>query len=344
MDFKPLDAYWDLIEPLKKGDSLSHETWKAFLDIEANHIYVENQGFNADYLERLRKTMEYVYMPKNDSLLKVRIAAIEKDPASYWLTYKVYVYKKYEQELKAYEKKLQDPSYLDAMYDQTFGWLPKNLQKKDANTQFYLLGFENDAIAGGGVIIATLWDLYNQDRINFGSTAGHEMHHNLRKPIDFKNVAETDLGVLYFLNSVLNEGTADMIDKPANIALEAQLPNELRLKDFLLFQADSIVSVVDADITQMAASHGTVYQSEKDYRNLLRWTSGHCPGFYMADIIVRNGFKKKLIQNIRNPFAFIYLYNKAAKKDAEKPTLFSDTSIAYIKELETKYWVPLKLK
>ena len=338
MDTGPLDAYWKLIEPLKKGDSLSSKTWNDFLAIEANQIYIENQGFNADYLERFRQTLEYVYMPKYDSLLNLRLAAIEKDPSSYWLTYKVYMYKKYEKELKEYEKQLLNPSYIPTMYTQTFKWLPKYLRKRDTSIHFYVLGIENDAIAGGGVIIASLWTLYNQDRINFGSTAAHEMHHNLRQPLNFKNISESEKGLMYILNSVLNEGSADMIDKPANVLLENELPSELRYKDFLLYQADSIVNVINEDIMTMAKTQGKDYKSEKEYRNLVRWTSGHCPGYYMADIIVRNGFKKELIKNIQNPFSFIYLYNKAAKRDIKKPSQFSRISLDYIRSLEMKYW------
>lgn len=339
IDTMPLDAYWKLIEPLKKNNSLSQHDWANFLAIEANKTYIDNQGFDAKYLEKLRQNIEYVYMPKYDSLLNARIVAINKDPASYWITYKVYVYKKYEQQLKEYEKQLLNPTYLDLMYKQAFSWLPKKLQKKDTSAHFYLLGIENDAIAGEGVIIATLWNLYNQDRINMGSTAGHEMHHNLRQPLAFKNVSEADAGILYLLGSILNEGSADMIDKVSNIKFENKIPSELRYKDFLLNQADSIVTVINKDLVLMANPKNSIFKTEKDYRQLIRWTSGHCPGYYMADIIVRNGYKRQMIENIQNPFQFIYLYNKAAIKDKQKPTLFSKIAIEYVQKLEKKYWV-----
>jgi len=38
-----------------------------------------------------------------------------------------------------------------------------------------------------------------------------------------------------------------------------------------------------------------------------------------------------------NPFAFIYLYNKAAKKDDTHPAQISEQSIHYLKTLESKY-------
>lgn len=340
IDTAPLDAYWKMVEPLKQGDSLSLDQWNRFLKIEPNQIYIQNQGFDNNYLERLRKTIQFVYMPKYDSLMKARVVAIEKDPSTYWMTYKVYVYKKYEKELKAYQSELLKPSYIQQMYENAFEWLPKRLQGKDTTVNIHFLGIENDAIAGNGLIIATMWQIYNQDKLKWAGLVGHEMHHVLRKPRELKNISENDNGILYVLNSIVNEGTADRIDKVVNIAHDDDLPMGLGYKDFVLFQADSIVTQIDSNLMEMSASEGKVYKSEKEYRNLIKWTSGHNPGYYMADVIVRNGYKNKLIKNIQNPFQFIYLYNKAAKKDATKPHLFSNGSIQFIKSLEKKYWAP----
>ncbi|MEO8860412.1 MAG: DUF5700 domain-containing putative Zn-dependent protease [Ginsengibacter sp.] len=339
IDISPLDAYWKLIEPLKHGDSLSVSDWEKFLQIESNQIYVENQGFDKDYLERLRKAIQVVYMPRYDSLLQARVVAINKDPTSYWLTYKVYVYKVYENDLKKYETQIMQRSYLDSIYKNAFNWLPAQFQKKDTSVSIRFLGIENDAIAGGGLIIATLWSAYNQDKLKMGILGGHEMHHVLRKEVEFKNVSENDRGIIYVLNNILNEGTADMIDKAYDIAHDDELPIGCRFKEFELFQADSIVKQIDSSIIKMEQSQGKIYKTEKNYRDLLRWTSGHCPGYYMTDIIVRNGFKKELLKNIQNPFYFIYLYNSAAKKDITKPSMFTTASINYIKLLQQKYWL-----
>ncbi|SFH96949.1 DUF5700 domain-containing putative Zn-dependent protease [Halpernia frigidisoli] len=336
--FEAINAYWKMIEPLKKGDSLSHETFEKFLSLEPNQIYIKNQGFIKDYLKRLRKAIEVVYMPQNSEILKTRVAAIEKDPASFWLTYKVYVYKQNEKVLRDFQSKLGSQEYIETSYQNTFSMLPKYLQVKDKNINIYPLGIENDAIAGSGTVIATLWTLYNADKIQKGALLGHEMHHVLRKPLDFKNVEKKDEGLMYFLNVVLNEGSADMIDKPTNLANEDVLPYGLSLRDFLIPQADSIISVVNNNIIELKNSGDKIIKTEKDYRNLIQWTSGHKPGYFMADIILRNGYKNQLLKNIQNPFQFIYLYNKAAKKDKKNPPLFADESIKYIQIMEKKYW------
>lgn len=333
-----LDAYWKMIEPLKKGDSLSKETWNKFLDLDANKIYIKNQGFDKNYLERLRKSVEVVYMPQNAEILAKRIEAIEKDPSTYWLTYKVYVYKKYEKELKEFQSTVGTPQYLEASYKNTFKWLPKNLQVKDPEIKIYLLGIENDAIAGSSGLVLTLWNLYNNDKIQLGGLLGHEMHHYLRNPFDYKNIAKEDEGLMYFLNVILNEGSADLIEKPTNIAHNDEIPYGLQIRDFLLPQADSIVKVAKQYIEEMKFSDGKNFKTEKDYRNLVKWTSGHNPGYFMADIIVRNGYRNQLLKNIKNPFQFIHLYNKAAKKDSKKPPMFSDSAIQYVQMMEKKYW------
>jgi len=331
---EPLDAYWQMVDKLKQGDSLSRETWKRFLKIEANETYVKNQGFDSAYLEGLRKAIEIVYMPKYDSLLRKRV----KDTMTYWRIYKVNNYKVHEKELKDYQNTILQPGYFDSLYNSAWEWLPKRLHKKDSSTTIYLLGIENDAIAGGHTMILTLWTAYNQDKLKSGILTGHEMHHILRKPVEFKNVEDQDKGIIYALNVVLNEGSADMIDKKINLANKANLPFELYFADLLLEQADSIINQLDSNLIKMAESGGKTFKTERDYRNLIKWTSGHCPGYYMADIIVRNGYKKQLVENVQNPFLFIYLYNQAAKKDQKHPPVFSATAIAYVKHLEKKYW------
>ncbi len=333
-----LDAYWKMIEPLKKGDSLSTATWEKFLSLDANQIYIKNQGFDKDYLKRLKKSIEIVYMPQNAEILAKRVAAIEKDPSTFWLTYKVYVYKKYEKELKKFQSTVGTPEYLEAGYRNTFGWLPKKLQIKNSAINIYLLGIENDAIAGPSGLVLTLWNLYNADKIQVGGLLGHEMHHYLRSPYGFKNISKEDEGLLYFLHVTLNEGSADLIEKPTNIAHNDEIPYGLQIRDFLLPQADSIVQVANQNIEAMQRSGGKIFKTEKDYRNLVKWTSGHNTGYFMADIIVRNGYRNQLLAIIQNPFQFIQLYNRAAKKDAKKPPLFSEDALKYVKTMEKKYW------
>lgn len=330
-----LDAYWSMIAKLKQGDSLSVDTWNNFLQLQGNQIYIKNQAFDQKYLSNLRKAIEIVYRPAYANVLAERM----KKPFDYWLTYKVNQYKVHEAELKAYQQRLNTNAYQEAIYTNAWAWLPKRLHQKEPNITIYLLGIENDAIASDDGLVFTLWAVYNQDKLKNGILAGHEIHHALRKPIAFENVAERDKGILYTLNSILNEGSADMIDKKYGIVNKDNIPTEFNYEDFLVGKSDSIIRKIEENLIKMSQTNGQEYQSEKYYRNLIKWSSGHCPGYYMADVIVRNGLKNKLLDNIQNPFAFVYLYNQAAKKDPARPPVFTKTAIAYVKVLEKKYWL-----
>ena len=48
----------------------------------------------------------------------------------------------------------------------------------------------------------------------------------------------------------------------------------IKFKEFLLDQADSIVKQIDTSLINMAVSEGKIFKTEKDYRNLVRWTTG----------------------------------------------------------------------
>ena len=64
--------------------------------------------------------------------------------------------------------------------------------------------------------------MYIQENLKEGLLGGHEMHHNLRKPKTFENIPEHQKGIMYVLNAIVNEGTADMIDKPLDLLLMMQ--------------------------------------------------------------------------------------------------------------------------
>ena len=328
-----VNAYWQITDQLKRGDTLSKAAWKSFLELEGNRLYVQNQNFSEEFLENYRKTLQFVYNPKNE----VRLKKMMDNKFNYWQAYKINQYKANEQELRKYVSHLQEPAYLDSMYAKSWEWLPERLHVKSPDTKIFIIGIDNDALVEKGTIVFTLWNVYCQDKLKYGILAGHEMHHVLRKPIDFE-IKPNEEGVFYALQSVLNEGSADMIDKKYSFDKTREVVYEYHFDELLLTRPDSIVKQIDTTLQVMSKSNGKDFPTVKYFRNLMNHTSGHNPGYYMADIIVRNGYRKQLIDNIQNPFYFIKLYNKAAKRDKSHPAVFSDVTIDYIKKLETKYW------
>ncbi|WP_316839097.1 DUF5700 domain-containing putative Zn-dependent protease [Pedobacter gandavensis] len=334
VDLSSLNAFWKITDRLKQGDTLSRAAWKSFLELEGNRLYIDNQGFSEVFLDNYRKTLQMVYNPKNEA----RVQKMMDDKLNNWLAYKINQYKIHEKELKAYAAKLQEPTYLDNMYLYCWQWLPKRLHQKSPDTKIFIIGIDNDALVHRGTIVFTLWNVYNQDKLKNGILGAHELHHVLRKPRSIVATSPSEEGIIYALQVVLNEGSADMIDKKYSFDKSKDIVYEFHFDDLLLNKPDSIVMQLDSSMQTLAESKGLKFKTVKDYRNLFNYSSGHNPGYYMADIIVRNGYRKELIENVQNPFCFITLYNKAAKKDKQHPPVFSDQAIAFSKVLEAKYW------
>jgi hypothetical protein len=320
--------YFELTDTLRQGRAVSDDLWKSFLSLEGNSQYIQNQAYSEKYLNRFRKELEVVYMPQHDSLLQERL----KDPRQHYNTYLIHFYKSNEPELREYLQKILDDreAYLATLYAETYSMLPKRMHHTKPEATLYFNALGNDAVANLGNVVLTLWGTYVYDREKYGVLGGHELHHLVRKQKQYV-VAEKDESLLLMLQLLLNEGPPDLIDKRYTMA--ESVPEDMRYGGYLLQLGEQQLPKVDEAIREMAA--GTKTYNSKEIRQHVVGMSGHIPGFYMADVIERNGLKKKLIANIDNPFQFIYIYNKAAKKDKAKPLQFSKEAIAYLKEVES---------
>jgi hypothetical protein len=59
----------------------------------------------------------------------------------------------------------------------------------------------------------------------------------------------------------------------------------------------------------------------------------------MAYLIMRNGYGSQLLNHVDDPFAFVRLYQRAARRDHDhrRPPVFSAAAMRYFKELSHKY-------
>ncbi|WP_018478014.1 DUF5700 domain-containing putative Zn-dependent protease [Pontibacter roseus] len=328
IDAAAAHRYYELTDSLKAGKRLSDGTWNSFFKMDGNRQYIDNQAYDEKYLNNYRKAMEVVYMPENDSLLQARL----KDPHNYYLTYLIHHYKEDEAALRTYlEGVTANPEgYLESMYASTYTMLPKRLHTKKPDFTVYLIALNNDAVANRDNFVLNLWGEYQFDKAKPGIVGGHELHHLLSRQKKYE-VAEKDQSLLLMLQLLLNEGAPDLIDK--KYLVSPNVPEELQYGTYLLQLGERQMPKVDAAIKEMAA--GTRTYTSQELKQQVIGMSGHVPGFYMADVIERNGLRNKLVAHIDNPFQFIYLYNKAARKDKAKPYVFSEEAMAYLKKVES---------
>lgn len=329
VDMSAAERYFQLVDTLKSGKRLHDATWQQFLEMEGNRQYIQNQGYQESYLNRFRKTMEVVYLPEHDSILQVRL---QNKQANY-MTYSIHVYKAHEAELRRYLAQLtaDKEGYVNSMYQNSYSMLPKRMHGKSPEAGVYLIALGNDAVANSGNMVLTLWGEYIFNQVKPGAVGGHELHHLLHKQKRYE-VADKDKGLLLMLQLLMNEGVPDLIDKKH--AAGPAIPGDMQWGPYMLELGKQNMPKVDAAIKEIAS--GEKQYTDKEIRQQVIGMSGHVPGYYMADVIERNGVRKKLVVNIDNPFQIIHLYNKAARKDKSKPFVFSDEAIAYLKKVEAE--------
>ncbi|RIJ42331.1 DUF5700 domain-containing putative Zn-dependent protease [Pontibacter oryzae] len=320
--------YFELTDSLRQGKPFSDDLWKSFLSLEGNAQYIQNQAYNEKYLNRFRKDLEVVYMPQHDSILLERL----KDPRQHYNTYLIHFYKANEPQLREYLQNIlaDKDAYLASLYAETYTMLPKRMHRTKPEATLYFNALGNDALANKGNVVLTLWATYMYDKVKYGILGGHELHHLVWQMKKY-DVKEKDKSLLLMLGLLLNEGAPDLIDKHYTMA--ESMPEDMKFGSYMLQLGEAQMPKVDEAIRYIAS--GTKTYTSQEIKQQVIGMSGHIPGFYMADVIERNGLKKKLITNIDNPFEFVYLYNKAAKKDKAKPFLFSNEAITYLKKVES---------
>jgi hypothetical protein len=320
--------YWELTDSLKKNKPITDEQWTEFINLEGNKTYARSV-FDSASLVSYRRALEIVYMPANDARLQKNLKA------KYWYATLIKRYKDQEDSLKTYlQQTLQSPAYKNVMYKYVYEYLPKKDRHPVKDLKFYYNGLGMDAVSYPNGIFMSLMACVNNSKIKNGILEAHELHHQLRSQMEFKKMKPEHEGVLYAIFSIQNEGVADMIDK---VPMLAQPGDPDGITNWLLTPAPAAIKSLDSNLVVMAQSQSASFQNEKAYRKLLRSSAGHMPGFYMARIIVNNGYKKQMLNIANNPFQFIYLYNKAAKKDAMHPKTFSKKAITYLNALEKTY-------
>lgn len=324
--------YFEITSKLKKGDSLSRSDWKTFLSDSAIKDYMADQGVGDQYFESYRKNMQIVYMPKNDALLQKRLA----DPSSYWLTYMINQYKIDEEGMKEYLKRIDaDPkSYFDKSYQYAYSALPKTAHKKLPDLKVAIIPIHNDAHAQDGLIIYTLLCAYKNDQNRLGALGGHELHHMLRPQPTFK-IDKEDENAVMAMYRVLNEGSADLVDKKYMTDTAKNLiPSQRYFQEFF-DEGKKVLPVMDS----LLQKNATAWKAMKvrDFFKGTPYTGGHVPGTYMAHYIEKNGLKKVLLKSLDDPFSFFLIYDKASKKDKDRPFRFSEATIKNIQSLKNKY-------
>lgn len=331
IDTEAATAYWQLTDALRRNEPLTDAAWQAFLALPANKVYVRECFNGEEDVQRYRRAMEVVYMPRHDSLLQTKLKT------KVWNYVLLSDYKQHEPEYRNFlAETVAKPTYLDNMYTYAYEYLPARNHTKVTNLKLGYVALGNDATSQEEGIYFSLYGARHSALIRPGILEAHEMHHQLISGGKLVSPAlPGDEGLLWLLRMALIEGLADLIDKRVYVE---QSSDSTEIRDWGLKPAPRALQKLDSTIQVQAAGRGTT--PLKFYRRLTNGSNGHVPGFFMAYTIYQNGLTKQMLDHADDPFAFALLYQRVAKKDKRHPPVFSAVSEHYLKQLARKYAKP----
>ncbi len=257
-------------------------------------------------------------------------------------------YKHYQQQLEKYIDILHTGNIVDSVKALLYPYLPSRLQSEQMfPTLFYLNYGSPEATGFGEVVINDLLHSYRIDSYKFGLLAAHEAFHaivsaafqqNLKKNIDYN---APDFNLLYFFQTISEEGIADLIDKPILLQKNSPLFDEVSKLTFY----DEVLSIkyiksLDSLLKAASLSENVLqqYNSYTSLANTFGKNGGHIPGRFMGSIIKSAGLLKEHIKSVEDPVSFVLTYNEAVSRRNKKLPLFSKISIDYLKRIKLRYW------
>lgn len=323
-----IDFYYQLTDSLKSGAKVSDSTWESFFNLEANTIFLSKyKPLSASALKaKFRQAVEDAY-----TVVKPGDTVDQKNIHSRHIRY----LQQNETAVKEFLRTINTSPFLDSAYRLAYKYLPTNMRVPVKGLTIYFSApiIPNALAKGSSIYINTCLE-HMLGSVKPGVMVAHELHHLLVKRRTFKSVPKSnELPILFLSNQISREGIADLIDKKYLSSLTDSSYNNIQQRS--LSNSDSIVINFDREISRLM--HSTDSRPKID-KNALKGYTGHTPGYYMAQIIERNGYLGDLLTDIDNPFHFMIVYNKAARADNSNPPQFSPESILFLESISNKVY------
>jgi hypothetical protein len=327
-------AFWRVVDRLKVDRTLDDSLWRSYYDLPGNRDYMEKNRYGGQVPEH-RRYLEFVFRPSLSDSLRALEADTTK-PGDDILDNLLYI-KANEAQLRSYTEQVVSPGYLQQCIRLARQYLPENQVKPiPGNLTIYVMAMTFDAAVQDSSMYFGIARVYEYDKYRKGALAGHELHHQIRKDRGLvRRVSSADSAVFSAVDEINNEGCADLIDKMALLENPGKIFRGASTVHRLMDGADRTILQLDSCFGLNALGTAS-YVTDGQFQRILNYSSGHRPGLYMVDVIRRNGLEKRLIAHCDNPFAFFYLYNKAAAQDPAKPPVFSAGTLGYLRELERR--------
>jgi hypothetical protein len=356
-----VDQFWRVADILQQDEQPAKATWDALFSAPGYDYYFSVEQQNRSEFEEL---MRLVFMPSKADALRDSLANGGRQFRPDLRPLHVLIAAKNNREdLKAFQDTLMAKRFISTAAERAAELLPEGALRDTSGawnlptirTSIYNL----DGRGPGGFIVTDLVFMYLAGEQGATLFVSHEFHHSGRESTVDVQAHEDDPrhGILTALDRVQSEGIADLIDKPyfADM-LDQPMPDsavsglawtQAVLKVFSQRQmADAeatpaTLQRVDSLLVRAAAADAEDRSDELEQHAdaILRSFpfSGHPNGFFMASLIRDTIGTERLAATANDPFAFVRLYNEAARESDGDAAPLSAEAMDYLAQLEADY-------
>jgi hypothetical protein len=351
-DFSGIEKFWEIVDILEKDIEPTEAQWSTLFETPGHAEIFRRGEFSREYFQ---DAIASVFMPSKEGLSE-EIIKKHKEGGGFYSWYTPGVIDGYRQAkrdrkwIEARVHELRTYPYLEKATEIALQYLPED--KAEGYPQVAFIIF-SDSRGYTPIIIGITGkdDLSSSERECLRSQGldehspflllmAHEAFHLYRdRKLEFVEPEQNtpDSRVIWTLNQIENEGIGDLINRKTLFYGDGCLAHTEKARKYQKEQEaqPAILRIMDAILTEMAGDSDIASQLGGTFRGVVP-QSGHPTGFYMANVIVDQFGTQAVVDVVRSPFKFFYLYNRAAKKSGDSP-VFSTEAISYIKKLEAKY-------
>ncbi|BFG69128.1 hypothetical protein KACHI17_00090 [Sediminibacterium sp. KACHI17] len=328
IDFTGVQLFWPIEALLSKDLLPDSTTWKQLFDAPFYSFYAK--WGQERYMKRMIMT---AFMPSRKNICDslVRENKWEKQVLEHLKKAKAK-----KNHIDSFARELQKRNLFEEAKEKASPYLTKVALSQEIKPTIGFGLFHPQSNANDQAIVI---DLLSVDEDNLIAVLGHEIHHfytySFRKKIHLNET--DDAGPL--LNAIFQlqlEGIADLI----NIEWFLSHPNTSNSFLYNLYSEHynnpyKNLEKVDTLLIAIADTPSLMKTNAVIIRSLFP-LGAHPHGYYMAKTILQVKGRKSLLRVLYNPFDFIRLYNKTAKKSKSR-FHFSDKSMILFAQLEKKY-------
>ena len=324
-DFSGIDQFWKVAGILERGRDPSVDDWTALFQTPGYRELMRREPFYSE--EFFRNRLGLVFKPSRAEELKETLGKNKSANLAHFAQIKTK-----KSALDRLRTELESGSLMDEALRKAGEFLPVGATDREASPPVSFIFFDADARGYVPMIIDLALALDKGPQ--FVELLAHEAHHYYRNrnlAYDEGNVKVKHADLFNSLAQLQMEGLADQIDK--HVPYYVSAPPEK--SDYADRYRKNVV-----EAPRQLASYNELFEKMADrpdrISSLPLVQSGHPTGYYMARAIIGNGDLRELIAKAGNPFAFFYLYNKAAMKQG-RADAFSRKAIGFLRDLERSY-------